>query len=72
MRRIKNVRSSILGREVTIRVMRPLFEIIRRHLLSNPLVEQFLFTLFSIAKTADGALFTIKEIVLPDPGDLSQ
>lgn len=72
MTRATNIEGSILGRHVGIRFGREVFDALTQHLLRDSRDEQFAFGLFSMAKTADGTMLVVQDIVLPDAKDLSE
>ena len=72
MKRAEDIEGSTLGRTVGIRFSIPVFQALRKHLMGNGHDEQFAFGLFGTAKTADGCILIVNDLLLPDRKDLSQ
>ena len=72
MQRLKSTIHSTLGKTIRARFNCPAFKCLREHLAQDRHAEQFAFGLFSQAKTADGATLIVRDLFLPDEGDLSE
>ena len=72
MERLSNTRDSALGRTVRMRFSSATFAGLRAHLRKNKVEEQFAFGLFSQARTAEGTVLIVRELLLPDGDDLSR
>lgn len=71
MNRLKNITGSVLGRSVRIRITRPVFNLLAEH-LSQDHQEQFAYGLYSQARTPDGTILIVQDLMIPDKEDLSQ
>jgi molybdopterin/thiamine biosynthesis adenylyltransferase len=72
MKRIAGNEPSSLGHEATIRMTRVAAEALYAHMRQDDCKEQMAFGLASQAKTAEGTLFLVNELVLPDNSDLAE
>jgi molybdopterin/thiamine biosynthesis adenylyltransferase len=72
MKRQDNTKYSTLGREVRIRMARPLFDRLASHLCQEPSQEQFAFGLCSHAKAADGTILIARYLFLPGRNELAE
>ena len=72
MRRIASNEPSSLGRETTIRMTRVAADALYTHMRQDGCKEQMAFGLASHAKTAEGTLFLVNELVLPEASDLAE
>jgi len=72
MQRLDPSEQSSLGKTVRLRLSRPLFKRLKQHLTSDARMEQFAFALFSQARTAEGTILIVRDLFLPDRGDLAE
>jgi len=72
MKRLLSVHGSSLGDHVFLRITRPTFDGLRRHLAQDPDVEQFAFALYTEARTAAGTALIVQDLFLPGCDDLQQ
>jgi molybdopterin/thiamine biosynthesis adenylyltransferase len=72
MRRTLNNLSSSFGREVAVRLSRSAAEVLGQHMRQDTHQEQMAFGLGYHAKTADGTVLLVKDLMLPGKADLGQ
>ncbi len=72
MTRTVPIEGSTLGRSVAIRFARGTFDVLSSHLRQDPHREQFAFCLFSRDKTSDGTTLIVRDLLLPEEGDLAE
>jgi molybdopterin/thiamine biosynthesis adenylyltransferase len=72
MKRTSEITSSAMGRSVNIRMPRQIFNTLADHLRQDPHIEQFAFILARPARTADGTILIVQDLLLPDDTDLQR
>ena len=63
-------RSPATAATANIRMDRPTFNVLKEHMTSDQTIEQFAFALFSTARTADGTVLIIRQLLIPSRADL--
>ena len=61
---------SFLGKSITLRFSRRVYEALEKELAKDQTKELLLFGLFSQAKTADGSVLIVRDLFFPDKEDL--
>ncbi len=67
-----DTKNAALGRDVRLRIARPLFDRLASHLRQDPTNEQFAFALCSHAYTADGMVLIVQSLFFPGRKDLAK
>jgi len=63
---------SSFGREVTVRLTRSTARVLHAHMRQDARNEQMAFGLATRARTAEGTLLIVNELLLPDKADLCE
>lgn len=71
MQRIANPTGSTYGRTVSVRFGRQSFDSLTEHLNQPTSDEQFAFALFTTARSADGTVCIVRDVIIPEAGDLA-
>lgn len=72
MNRIQAASGSTMGRGIGMRIPRSIFGALQECFFRDKRVEQFAFGLCTQSKTADGTMLLVKDVLLPDKGDLEE
>ena len=72
MKTTTNTKVSSFGREVTFRCPRHVATVLNAHMRQDAGNEQIAFGLATRAKTAEGTLIVVNELILPDQADLME
>jgi molybdopterin/thiamine biosynthesis adenylyltransferase len=72
MKKANQIGFPTLGKSVGLRFNRPTYDALRQDFAKDQVNEQFAFGLFSQAKTADGTILIVNNIILADKHDLSE
>ena len=71
MKRLKSTSSSALGPEARLRMPPATFKALAQHLRQDPRLEQLAFGLCREAQTADGTVYLLRQLLIPEPRDLA-
>ena len=72
MKRFRNNEPCSFGHEITLRMTRTVSNDLFTHMRKDSRHEQMAFALGRRAKTAEGTVFFVKDVILPDQDDLDE